>query len=57
MLKVNQNFIKSKNKNILISNGYKDFHLTSAAKVLLSDKTKLILYSGLLELFLKINLI
>ena len=39
MLKVNQNFIKSKNKNILISNGYKDFHLTSAAKVLLSDKT------------------
>jgi glycosyltransferase involved in cell wall biosynthesis len=46
MLKVKQNFIKSKNKKILISNGYKDFHLISAAKVLLTNKTKLILYSG-----------
>ena len=46
MLKVKQNFIKSKNKKILISSGYKDFHLTSAAKVLLTNKTKLILYSG-----------
>ena len=34
------------NKKILISSGYKDFHLISAAKSLLKIKSNLILHAG-----------